>query len=137
MIHILSRTLWLILFAGLTACGDSGNHPESVTIGNTDSVLSENRMVVLMADVHIAEAAITIALNQGRETKALSRELYDGIFRKHGITRADYDQSLRHYNQHPQQFTKMYTRVISILKDQEQRFAAEKGSVTGNKLPRP
>lgn len=133
MIRLLSRTMWLILLAGLTGCGDSGNHPESVTIGNTDSILSENRMVVLMTDVHVAEAALTIAQNQGRETRELSRGLYNGIFRKHGITRADYDRSLRYYNQHPQRFTKMYARVIQILKDKEQRITEEKAVVTVNR----
>ncbi len=133
MIRCLSRLMWMILLAGLTACGDTGSQPESFRIGNADSTLSENRMVVLMTDVHIAEAALTIAQNQGRETKELSRELYNGIFRKHGITRADYDRSLRYYSQHPQRFTKMYARVIAILKDQEQRIAEEKALATGKK----
>lgn len=76
-------------------------------------VLSDTQMEDILYDYHIAKA-------MGDEfsgTDSYKRVLYiESVFRKHGITQADFDSSMVWYSRNPEKMSKVYDKVNTRLK---------------------
>jgi hypothetical protein len=118
---------YLSFFAALflLSCS-STERPEDVGFGNKpDSVLSENTMVLLLADIHILEAGLNLEKSDDGGVTDRTGVLYTGLFKKYGITKARYDASLKYYNKSPQEFAKLYSKVITQIELKQKQFAAK------------
>ncbi len=72
-------------------------------------VLSQEKMVAVLLDVHIVEATIkTLDSNSKRIEK---QEYYNTMFAKHGITKEQFDHSLEWYSRHPNRLVAIYDEV--------------------------
>ena len=72
-------------------------------------VLSQEKMVAVLLDVHIVEATIkTLDSNSKRIEK---QEYYNKMFAKHGITKEQFDHSLEWYSRHPNRLVTIYDEV--------------------------
>lgn len=72
-------------------------------------VLSQEKMVAVLLDVHIVEATIkTLDSNSKRIEK---QEYYNTMFAKHGITKEQFDHSLEWYSRHPNRLVTIYDEV--------------------------
>lgn len=83
-------------------------------------VLSENRMVALLIDLHLVDGALQAEPNlipQERMDKALY--VYPSLLDKHGITRAQADSSINWYSNNPKKFARVYQRVVNELSKKE------------------
>lgn len=80
-----------------------------------DTVVSENTMISLLADIHIIEAGLAMEKNEGTMSENKSSQLYQGLFRKYRITKKKYDSSLKFYHQNPKEFSKIYAKVIARI----------------------
>ena len=73
-------------------------------------VLSEKQMEDVLFDIHIADAAIGDNYrdfsNEGKK-----RELYAGVFKKHGITQEQFDTSLVWYGRHLDKYLDIYSNL--------------------------
>jgi hypothetical protein len=78
-----------------------------------DSLIAPEKMVLILSDVHVVEAAMLLDRNEGREPKHNPDYYYNGIFRKYHISAGRYDQNLIYYRQSPDDFMKIYEKVIS------------------------
>ena len=87
-------------------------------------VLSSSAMRSVLVDLHKADAMMQIAgLGlQDREAKSI---YYAQVLSKHGITQAQFDSSLVWYTAHPHLFDKIYPKVMTDLKEEENRYAAQ------------
>ena len=79
-------------------------------------IIPESDMVDLVADLHKADAYIDNYPSQFPDdsTKMLLKQ---SIFKKHGVTQADYDTSLVWYAHNMDVYTDVYRRVINQLKN--------------------
>ena len=85
-------------------------------------VLSQDKMVDVLLDVHIVEAAIqTLDSNSKRIEK---QEYYNEMFAKHGITKEQFDKSLDWYSHHPNRFVEIYEEVKVRAEDLKTRIEA-------------
>lgn len=77
------------------------------------AVLSDAKMENVLYDFHIAKAmGEDIPYNEGYK-----RVLYiETVYKKHGITQADFDTSMVWYARHPDVLTKVYEKVNQRLK---------------------
>ena len=72
-------------------------------------VLSQEKMVAVLLDVHIVEATIkTLDSNSKRIEK---QEYYNTMFAKHGITKEQFDHSLEWYSRYPNRLVTIYDEV--------------------------
>lgn len=79
-----------------------------------DGILSEKKMQYVLTDMLIAESMVNVDYNAYR-SDTMRLALYEGVFRKHGITRAYYDSSLVWYGRNLDIYMKVYDRVLADL----------------------
>ena len=93
----------ILLAFSLTAC----------QVKRPDTVIPDAKMENVLYDFHIAKA-------MGEEVpynESYKRVLYiESVYKKHGITQADFDTSMVWYARHPDALTKVYEKVNQRLK---------------------
>ena len=114
--------LFLFLLMIMISCREAPLPEDIVSAAIPDSVISENRMVMIMADVHLVEAGLEAERNAGKLSPDRSDSLYRGLFLKYGISVKTYEGSLQFYSQDPERFAKMYNQVIAVLESQQKRM---------------
>jgi len=53
-----------------------------------------------------------------RQDKNLKRAYADSILQSQGVPRQEFEMALKYYSAHPEQWQKIYARVIEILEEQ-------------------
>ena len=93
----------ILLAFSLTAC----------QVKRPDTVIPDAKMENVLYDFHIAKA-------MGEEipyNESYKRVLYiESVYKKYGITQADFDTSMVWYARHPDALTKVYEKVNQRLK---------------------
>jgi hypothetical protein len=102
-------TGFFICFALLAAC----LNPQKKYI------VSENKFVAVLVDIHIADGIAMENLNPTLGNAIDSASLYNSVFSKHKITRAQFDSSLIYFASKPEEFQKIYDKVNAKLKMME------------------
>lgn len=81
-----------------------------------ENILPKDKMIKVMVDVHIAEAAIQnkyLSLNDS--TKKIAAGYYRNLFEKNKITEQQFRESFLYYAHHLDLFNKIYEEVINEL----------------------
>lgn len=81
---------------------------------NSHRVIDPQKMVIILSDVHLAEAAV-----QGThpdELDSLSKLYYYNIFELHQVSEKEFYDSYDYYTRHPSEFQNVYDSVIVHLK---------------------
>ncbi|MCK9204638.1 MAG: DUF4296 domain-containing protein [Bacteroidales bacterium] len=118
----ISFRFWMMVFlAGtlLFSCGDPKVIKEIHPITPSDSLIPREKMIQLLRDAHILEAALVLKRNEGNEQTNLAGEYYQGLFKKYGISRERYEANLQFYRQDPEGFGKMYEEVVRELTNRQ------------------
>jgi len=105
----------------LLAC-TTDQQPVETQLIPVDSIIPEQQMVLILADAHIIEAAMTIERNRGKNANSLADFYYAGLFKKFRISRKRYQQNLEYYQDDPDRFNKIYEDVIRELTEREKNF---------------
>lgn len=79
-----------------------------------ENVMNQDDMVSFLTDLHKLEGALTIKSYTSPDS-IVDQAYYNALFKKYGITRADFDSSLVWYVHNPKKFTKIYGRVVENL----------------------
>ena len=103
----------------MVSCGEKKDIPSSEVEMPSDSLISPEKMVLILGDVHQVEAALLLDQSPAKEIKANGDLYYLGVFRKFHISRQRYDENLRYYRQNPLKMSKMYDKVISDIETKE------------------
>jgi len=92
-------------------------------------VIGESKMTDLVIDLELAEAYID---NHPMDFADDSSKLVlkQSIFKKHGITAADYDTSLVWYAHNMESYTKVYEQVIRRLESRRDKLQAQTGDMS-------
>lgn len=117
----------LLLFS--VACG----RKETPVADKPDDLIPREKMVSVLADIHLLEAAIGITngaappmpimhMGQGPMDAKVppviqkQKELgYYDVFKRNGVTREQYDRSMKWYTAHPEELSVLYDDVITEL----------------------
>lgn len=115
----------------LISCGE-----EKTAVVEPADLVDREKMVAVLADVHLLEAALSLPTSApnlvrdrpprlpgqpaSMETAPPSFEKkeelgYYDIFKKHGVTREQYEQTMAWYTSHPEKLTVLYDDVITEL----------------------
>lgn len=89
-----------------------------------EGVMSPDKMVDFMVDMHLAESTINNDVRKFRE-KESKLQLYNDVFKKHNVTKAEMDSSLNYYLSEANDYKKIYNRVLERL--EQMHLDAEAG----------
>jgi hypothetical protein len=91
--------------------------------GKKKYVISKKKMVPILVDIHIADEIFTSRYFQDPDIMLDSAKTYGWIFKKHGITKADFDSSMSYYAENPDMLNDIYTKVIASVSKMEADLA--------------
>ena len=77
--------------------------------------VADSTMVEVLLEMHLAQA-------RAERYSDVSSELLHGILARHGLGKEQFDQAMRYYADHPQQYVGLYDDVLD-------RLHAERGGV--------
>ena len=81
-----------------------------------EGIVDEKTMVDILAEMHTADAFFNIM--NGYECDTLIGEInytYNQIFKKHNVSKEDFDKSMDYYSKNPKKFRAMYEKVVLVL----------------------
>jgi len=88
-----------------------------------DAALSKEKMIDILADVHIAESKIADYTGWSQEARdSLLVIYYNTIFEMHKVKSEDFDQSMNAYMQNSEALSKIYEKVLEKLQKDESAF---------------
>jgi len=105
--------LLLVVFL-LFSCGSRDKSAEKVRISQ-DSIISKDLLVLLLADIHLVDAALLLNRNKGIKPDHDINFYYNGVFQKYRISKRRFEQNLDYWKQNPEEFGKVYEEVIAYL----------------------
>lgn len=109
------RTVTKLFFAALCPCiilVSCSKKEEKIP----ENILPKEKMIHVMVDVQIAEAAIQNKnLNLNDSTKAIAAGYYRNLFEKNKITEQQFRESFLYYSHHLDLWSKIYEEVINEL----------------------
>ena len=106
--NVFKTFVYIFLFV-LAACK---SHPGEVAIPR--SILEKDTMLSVLKDLSLLEAGIDLGLVPGAGTPSQPDKYYT-IFKKHSISKGEYDSSLVFYSSHPELLSKIYEKLITDL----------------------
>lgn len=75
-------------------------------------------MAALLTEVHILQASLQLGYT--RNDSAISaNEAFDDLWKKHHITRNDYNRYVTFYTRHPELLDSIYEKVMSNISEQK------------------
>lgn len=83
------------------------------------SVLRQTTLIPLLADIHMAEAKLSMQNIYGDSASKMAAPLYSKVFHKHGVTEEELKRSIIFYTQHPLMFNNLYRAVIDTLQGRQ------------------
>ena len=100
--------------------------------GISHKVIPEDQFSEILADLNVYDAISENAKLKQSELKGIdSAYLYGYLYRKHGITKEQFDTSLYYYTQHPKQMLKITENTYSII-EKRRVFAQQEDELTKN-----
>lgn len=88
-------------------------------------VIPRDTMIVVLAEIHLAEATIQVLnVDLNETTKIASFGFYRHIFSKHNITQELFQKSFDFYRTEPAYFHAMYDEVITRLSEDQAKNAS-------------
>jgi len=102
-----------LMFILLTAC--KSEFPDV-----PKDVIAMDKMEVILADMHIADAVAETKAQVGMSEKILIQEYHEQIFNNHSITRAEFLKSYKFYESNPKLLNKMYDDILDKMSKREE-----------------
>ncbi len=100
-------SLFLILF--MASCTDKKNQP--------DYLIASDSLVGIMVDMHLVETAANLKLISVDSLKPNYNQMFEAIFKKHGITKTEFDSTLFFYSKRPDEMSGIYDKVLERLSE--------------------
>ena len=112
--------IMVLLALMMASCGERRPEPYDPTaVLPADSLISPEKMALILSDIHLAEAGLQLDRNRGEASGTKPSFFYEGIYRKYNITAELYAKNLRYYTTNPELYVKVYEKVIGILEQKQ------------------
>jgi len=79
-----------------------------------DTIIQPVKMEKVLYDIHMVDGYIN-TMSKPDSAKQVSAAFYKGVYKKHGIDSALYEQSMNYYYKHPQVLNDMYEHIKKKL----------------------
>jgi hypothetical protein len=105
-----------IVFMFLLACSNKEKEDKSEVLPTPENLIAEEKMVLILKDMHIAEAIINSGV-QNTDSTFTPDALYNGIYAKHEVNKEDFDNSVSFYSATPHRNVLLYIDVVNALSE--------------------
>jgi|GEM_PF-6365555 len=78
-------------------------------------IIPEQKMILILTDVMIAESAINFEQGQQKEIAAYTNYYYSVVFDKYKITKKQFEENMQFYSKNNKDFNEMFLKVIANL----------------------
>jgi len=113
------KSFWMsTLFVLLLGCNSEEITPSS-------NIIPEDKLVVLLADFHLMDAAAKQNIVTNNYKKLVKHKQYLGVLKLHGFSKAQFDSTISFHVQHPANFKKIYEEVATFLKLEKEKLEGE------------
>lgn len=123
---------WVLLVSLLVATACS---KKTEPVPTVSTLLSEEKLVLVLADIHEAEAMINSEFKIEKRD-SLANALLSTVYAIHKVTPADVDSSLNAYLREPRATEVLYEKIAARLSLQESEFQSRAAIPTVNQ-PNP
>ena len=120
------RYLFIVfMLCCFSSCGD--HHVVSHQVNfPADSLIPRDEMINVLADIHLAEAALQFQQNKHLNIPERARSYYGWLCSKYHFSRKRLMYNLDYYSQDVDQFSMMYKEVVKILNERAKKPAGVK-----------
>lgn len=115
----MKKNLIAIILLTLFACNE-----EAEII--PDNVLSQEKMVSVMVDVQLVEAALSVDKLKGDEAKEAAANYYNSVLKQHNLSKEEFDVSFKYYAEHPVFMAQIYDAMLNELSKRQAEVENEK-----------
>jgi DNA-binding transcriptional ArsR family regulator len=115
------NAILITLALGFMACGGGDK-----TLDVPDGILDREEFKAVLIDFQLAEAAISEERGRHDEIEYKTNLYYYSLFKKHGITRKEFEKNIRYYTKYPEEFTAIYEEVINELSKLQGKVKSDK-----------
>ncbi len=98
-----------LFFSFLLSCSDSGS------IKKRD-ILDDDKFLSLLIDMHKAEGVISASNIKINRRKGDSISIYNSVLKKHNVSRLDFNNTVKYYTFHTDEYLVFYDSISSHLK---------------------
>jgi len=105
----------LLLLFSMTSCYNTAQDPEF----DMTQVLQADSMVIILAELHMADAIVDAVKDKELSFGHLSSEYFDAVMKKHHLEREVFEESMRYYAFHTEELSEIYEKVIISLSKKE------------------
>ncbi|MCK4569407.1 MAG: DUF4296 domain-containing protein [Bacteroidales bacterium] len=106
----------------LTSCYPT--HDET-KISKPDNLIEKDKIIIILADVEVAESALRQKQNLGHEIGEAREAYYYAIFTQHEVSSEQFDSSMAYYKQDLETLNEIYEEVITRLSVMESEIQHE------------
>lgn len=106
--------LFVLALVFFSSCSTSVEEEKNTV---PENLISRDQMVIVLADIHIAEAYVDNLRKSGHQTKDSSMAYFERVFRKNDIDQSDFEESLLFYKKDMQDMEYIYTDVITRINE--------------------
>lgn len=118
----MKSNIYIIIIAVLTFMGCS-----KPVVEKPENLIGESKMVEVLVDVHLAEAAFNTRRHRDSLlTNSSSANFYHSALQKHNLQDSIFEKSFVYYASQPKSFEKMYRQVMNSLTEMEQEYSGRK-----------
>ncbi len=109
-------SLFIVLVLSMYSCSDSAQEP--------DYLIASDSLVGIMVDMHLVETASNLKLIGTDSLKPNYNQMFEAIFKKHGITKTEFDSTLFFYSKRPDEMSGIYDKVLERLSEMDAEASA-------------
>lgn len=120
-----TAALLFVLLAGMLITSSCYEVHEGTTVEAPASLIDQDKMVLILADVEVLESALRQKQNTGHEIADLKEQYYRSVFLSHEVTREQFDSSMAYYRQDMDLMNQIYEKVITRLSLMESELQME------------
>lgn len=122
----MKKLLFILSIIVLIAAAACDNPP----VPEPENLIEREKMVEMLADVHLAEAAFnSLRHRDSIVEESSSANFYYSILDKYEVQDTVFEKSFVFYASQPRQFEKMYREAMNILNEMEQEYSGRKNDL--------
>lgn len=115
--------LSIVIIIAAAACDDP-------TIPKPEKIVDREKMVQMLKDIHLAEAAFdNLRYRDSTVKRSTSADFYYSILNKYDVQDSVFEQSFVYYASQPRKFEKMYREAMNDLNEMEQEYSGRKNDL--------
>jgi hypothetical protein len=112
---ITGKTKVFLLLTGLFLFASCYQTYDNERIREPEGLIPKEEMVLILADIEVAESALREKQNLGHEIEGTDEVFYTYVFSKHGVSKEQFDQSLNYYKSDLKALEEIYEAVVNRL----------------------